>query len=536
MLEIQEKQHKRIVMLSSAALVFAAFATWQLFSGYFQTNTIAASVAAVPVANNIYLLSCITLMIAAIVMMMLRSFQDFRAIRKSELFDPATGLPSRKNLERTLVLDLARLRPGEALAIVCIDIRRFKSLNHSFGYQAGDKIISAVAARLRSVESEASFLARVDGDRFAFILRAINSQGGINDLVAAIQRCMIPPFQVAEKSIYIDVSVGSAMAATDEGVSTTELFRRAEFALAEAKAGDGKLHVSYSDNSDATAKRNSRMETGFRESLEAEELEIYYQPLVDSNFDRIVAVEALARWTHPQLGRVSPADFIGMAEELGLMAKLGNSVLRRACNHILPIPEIRLAVNISPNHFLAPGFCQDLADILAETGFPPHRLEIEVTENVLITKDESATDVIKAVRSLGVSVALDDFGTGYSGLSYLSRFTLDRIKIDASFVRELEDSISAQSMIATIIHLARDRGLDITVEGVETTGQVKFLSHFGSLWYQGYLFARPMPYSDLLKCSSIAKLTQQNYTGDTMPSKLPLQIHDQPEWSKLAAG
>ncbi len=535
MLEIQEKQHKRIVMLSSAALVFAAFATWQLFSGFFQHNSIAASVVPAPPAMNIYLLSCITLMIAAIVLMMLRSFQDFRAIRKSELFDPATGLPSRKNMERTLILDLARLRPGEALAVVCVDIRRFSSLNHSFGYQAGDKIIVAVAERLRTVEG-VGMLARVEGDRFAFILRAINSQGDINDLVAAIQRCMIPPFPVAEKSIYIDVSIGSAMVSAENPVSTTELVRRAEFALAEAKAGDGKLHVSYSDNSAATAERISKMETGFRESLEAEELEIYYQPLVDSNFDRIVAVEALARWTHPQLGRVSPADFIGMAEELGLMTKLGNNVLRRACNHILPIPDIRLAVNISPNHFLAPGFCDDLKDILAETGFPPHRLEIEVTENVLITRDEKSTDVIGAVRALGVSVALDDFGTGYSGLSYLSKFSLDRIKIDASFVRELEDSISAQSMIATIIHLARDRGLDITVEGVETTGQVIFLSHFGSLWYQGYLFARPMPYADLLQCSSIARLTQQNYAGEAMPSKLPLQMRDQPEWSKVAAG
>jgi diguanylate cyclase (GGDEF)-like protein len=533
MLELQEKQHKRIVMLSSAALVFAAFATWQLFSGFFAAKTIAPGTAPEP-GINVYLISCITLMIAAIVMMMVRSFQDFRQIRVSELFDTATGLPSRTNLLRAAESELQRLQLGEAVALVLVDIRRFKSLNHSFGYQAGDRIIAAVAERLASVKSEAHFLARYDGDRFALLLRQLNSAADVKEIAAGIQRAMVPPFQVAEKSIYIDVSIGSAFIPAADPVQVTELVRRAEFALTEAKAGESNAHVCYSASSVASATRISKMETGLRETLEAEELEINYQPLVDSRFDRIVAVEALARWTHPQLGRVSPADFVALAEELGLTSKMGNGILRRACMQIMPIPDIRLAVNISPRHFLEPGFCEDLKATLAETGMPPERLEIEVTENVLITQDERAAAVIASVRDLGVSVALDDFGTGYSGLSYLNRFDIDRIKIDASFVREIENSISAQSMVATIIHLARDRGLEITVEGVETTGQVVFLSHFGSLWYQGYLFARPMPYLDLLKCGSIAKSTQQSYSAAAMPTKLPLQMPQQPEWSKAA--
>ena len=528
MLELQEMQHKRIVMLASAALVFAVFATWQLFSGYFNSGT-----SEFAHSSNLYLLSCIILMVMAIVIMMLRSFQDFRAIRRGALFDKATGLPSRANLEAAITAQFSKLQPGEAAAVILVDIRRFKSLNHSFGYQAGDRIIQAVSARLKSVEQENLTLARMGGDRFALFMHAITSQGAVSELVTGLQRALIPPFSVAEKSIYIDLSIGTAYVAEQDMISCTELLRRAEFALLEAKASDGKQHVNYSEGSAASAKRASTMETGLRQTLEANELEIHYQPLVDANFDKIVAVEALARWTHPQFGRVSPLDFVGMAESLGLVAKMGNNILLRACQQIRPLGNIRLAVNISPRHFLAPGFVVDVKAILAQADFPAHRLELEVTENVLISENETAADVIAAVRALGISVALDDFGTGYSGLSYLSRFQLDRIKIDASFVRELEASISAQSMVATIIHLARDRGLEITVEGVETMGQVLFLSRFGSLWYQGYLFAKPMPFSDLLQTSGFAQAALPRCKPGVESGYLDLK-QPQPDWSRQA--
>lgn len=499
MLELQEQQHKRVVMLSAAALVFAAFATWQLFSDVFTEGSLGSGY-----TSRIYLLSCITLMIAAIVVMMLRSFQDYRAIKTSELYDEATGLASRASLERKLAEDSQRLRPGEMMALVLLDIRRFKSLNHSFGYQTGDQIIQSVAERLRSLSTANIQLYKLDGDRFAFAFYGAESPSDFSTLAVNVQRAMVPPFPVGDKSIYIDLSIGLSHCTEGDGVDVAEIFRRAEFALAEAKSGDGKRHIVYSDRSAETARRASTMETDLREVLEAGGLEIYYQPLIDSQFKKIVAVEALARWTHPQLGRVSPADFVRVAESLGLVHKMGLNILRRACKQIGPLKGVKLAVNISPRHFMSPGFVEEVTSILAENQFPAERLEIEVTESVLITENEAASEIIDRLRATGVSLALDDFGTGYNGLSYLSRFSLDRIKIDASFVREIENSVSAQSMVSTIIHLAQDRGLHVTVEGVETTGQVLFLSRFGNIWYQGFLFARPMPYQDLLKTGALA--------------------------------
>lgn len=527
MLELQEQQHKRIVMLSGAALVFACFATWQLFSDVFSGDAPGAGY-----TNRVYLLCCITLMIAAIVVMLVRSFQDYRAIKTSELYDDATGLPSRASLERQAGEEIERLRPGEMAALILLDIRRFKSLNHSFGYQTGDKILQAVAERLRSLSTANRQLFKMEGDCFAYLMAGVVSPGELGETAASVQRALVPPFMAGEKSIYIDLSIGCALAGEGDKIGVTELLRRAEFALAEAKTGDGKRHVIYSDKSAATAKRTSTMETGLREALEAGGLEIYYQPLIESRFEKIVAVEALARWTHPQLGRISPTDFVRIAESLGLVHKLGSNILRRACKQILPLGGVKLAVNISPRHFMSPGFVEEVAEILRDTGFPADRLEIEVTESVLITENEAAGDVIDKLRAMGVSMALDDFGTGYNGLSYLSRFALDRIKIDASFVREIENSVSAQSMVSTIIHLARDRGLHVTVEGVETTGQVLFLSRFENIWYQGFLFARPMPYQDLMRTGSLASMEEARSLAK--PPKAPVYapaISDE-EWLK----
>ena len=244
MLELQEQQHKRIVMLSASALVFAGFATWQLFSDVFSGALLPEAL-----SSRIYLLSCITLMIATIVLIMMRSFQDYKAIKTSELYDESTGLPSKMNFDLQLEEACRQSRPGEGSALVLLDIRRFKSLNHSFGYTTGDEVIRAVAGRLRALASARMQIFKLGADRFAFLALQCQGNAGIGDMASIIQRAMVPPFAIGEKSIYIDLSIGAAYIEDCETATATEFFRQAEFALAEAKSGDGKRHVIYSDRS-----------------------------------------------------------------------------------------------------------------------------------------------------------------------------------------------------------------------------------------------------------------------------------------------
>ncbi len=408
--------------------------------------------------------------------------------------------------------------------MVLLDIRRFQSLNHSYGYKTADKVVEALADRLRHFNREDVMLARLEGGTFAILMCRITAKTTITDLVTSLQRAMATPFVIGDKNVYVDLSLGSVYCNSPTGTDAEELMRRAEFALQQAKAGQGKKHVGYSDGSAASARRISAIETGLRETLEADEIDIYFQPLVDSQFNQIVAVEALARWTHPQYGRVPPLDFINVAESLGLVSRLGLNILRRACIQIKPLGEVKLAVNISPRHLLTPDFVASVKTILAETGFPARRLELEITENVLLSENKATVETMAALRSMGISVALDDFGTGYSGISYLNRFDVDRIKIDACFVREIEHSLSSQSIVSSVVQLARERGIKITVEGVETMDQVMYLKSFGDIWYQGYLFAKPMPYAMLLESGRV--------TGAAIPQKPALHSRPMREWER----
>ncbi len=491
-------------MLSSSSLVFAAFASWELAGEALATFPEMGS----EQSRQLYLMSCTVLIASVIIFTMFRSFQDYNAICRGHLFDSATGLASLPGFEQALSLELARLGPGEGIAILFADIRRFKSLNHSFGHQAGDSIIKAVACRLGQAVPGGNLLAHLEGGCFAFIFQA-NVKSTVSCFASQVQRSMVAPFLVNDRRIFIDLSLGSAHVVDSDRVDAAEAMRRAEFSLLEAKAGSG-AHVCYSDVSELSAKRISAIETDLRETLETAEIDIYFQPLVDWQFDRIVAVEALARWTHPQYGRVSPADFVGVAESLGLDNKLGLSILRRSCKMVEPLTDLHLAVNISPSHFLKPGFPEDVKLILEQTGFPAGRLELEITENILLSDSEQSREAIEAVRALGVAVVLDDFGTGYSGLSYLNRYHVDRIKIDATFVRGIENSETAQSIVSNIMALARERNIMVTVEGVETIDQVRYLNRFGDLWYQGFLFARPMPFEQLLDAAPFADVAVKN--------------------------
>ena len=309
MLELQEQQHRRIITLSLVALAIAGFETWSVLYGSPEPDGEASQFA------TAYLVCCLILIVFSTISTVIMAFRDHKAIRASALFDRHTGLPNQANFRDCVAKGLAAMQPEEAMALVLLDIRRFQSLNHSYGYKTADKVVEALAVRLRHFCREEVILARLEGGTFAILMRKVTAKTAPGDLVTALSRAMATPFVIGDKNVYVDLSIGSVYCGAPGEADAVELMRRAEFALHQAKAG--KKHVSYSDGSAATARRISALETGLRETLEADEIDIYFQPLVDSRFDSIVAVEALARWTHPQYGRVPPIDFIGVANRSG---------------------------------------------------------------------------------------------------------------------------------------------------------------------------------------------------------------------------
>lgn len=494
MLELQEWQHRRVVMLGTAALVFAAFAIWHLFSGAISEFRVGDWNLA---RREVYLLSASTLMVTAVVNIVVRSFLDMEKIRLSELYDRNTKLPNRRHFADALRAGIAGIKPGYGFAVVIVDIRRMKAINQGRGYVVGDEAIRETARRLAEMSPQGAELARFDGDRFAFAIANVPQLQSIHDFGKKLAEAFREPLALTGGALYLDIAIGAAMTERRGDVDESEILRRAEIALLEAKSNGDQILVLYDENFAMAARRLFSIETELRQSIENGTIAVAYQPLVDTSLDKVVAVEALARWRHPEFGPVSPSEFIRIAESLGLIGKLGVAVMRTACAALRPLPGIRLAVNISPRHFLDPAFPGEVAGVLRETGLDANRLEIEITENVLILENERAIEAITKLRELGVSIALDDFGTGYSGLSYLHRLPVDRLKIDASFVREIGHSRSAQTMLATIVDLARSRDIAVTVEGVETVEHVRFLSRLGYLWFQGYLFSKPISLDEL---------------------------------------
>jgi EAL domain-containing protein (putative c-di-GMP-specific phosphodiesterase class I) len=297
---------------------------------------------------------------------------------------------------------------------------------------------------------------------------------------------------------YVDFSIG-AVFSDDKRVDVDAFIRQAELAFLHCKTHIDTNYAEFSENLAESVKRLSSLETGLREALETGQIDLHYQPLISSDLESMIGVEALARWNHPKLGKIPPQEFVLIAEALGLTAKLGNVVLREACRSIKPIPELKLAVNISTHHFLNPNFIEDVDKVLELTGFDPNRLEIEITENALIGANDRANLVVKELQSRGIAVALDDFGTGYTSLAYLNQFCVDRVKIDAEFIKKVGVDQNAQSTFSSIIELVEIHGFNVTVEGVETVEQIMFLKKFKNLCYQGFLFSKPLPYLDLIK-------------------------------------
>ena len=405
--------------------------------------------------------------------------------------DALTGLPNRVLFHDRLTRALTRAEEGSSVAVLCIDLDRFKTVNDTLGHPVGDGLLKGVAERLSGCVREGDTVARLGGDEFAVIQHRLDSAEAAGLLAERIVETLSAPFEVGGHQVVTGASVGIAIAPAD-GSMAEELLKKADMALYRAKAeGRGAYHY-FEEEMDERLQARRLLELDMRRALVAGEFELFYQPLLNLAENRIAGCEALLRWRHPERGLVMPGEFISLAEEIGLIAPLGEWVLRRACAEAVHWPdEMKVAVNLSPVQFRSRGLVATVMSALANSGLPASRLELEITESVLLDDNAVNIKVLHELRALGVRIAMDDFGTGYSSLSYLRSFPFDKIKIDRSFVADLTDHGDALAIVKAVASLGASLGMVTTAEGVETEDQFDRLRNEGCTEIQGYLISEP---------------------------------------------
>jgi diguanylate cyclase (GGDEF)-like protein/PAS domain S-box-containing protein len=408
-------------------------------------------------------------------------------------YDALTDLPNRVLFRQQLEHALKQVRPDEQLAILYIDIDEFKSVNDALGHSIGDELLKAVADRLRGCLRKTDVAARLGGDEFAVLQTAVKSPSETAHLVEKIYRAIRDPYECASHLITADASVGIALASGDS-TDLDQLLKNADLAMYAAKSAGRRTYRFFKQDMEVQAKARHVLEMDLRQAISDGALEVHYQPCVSLQDNTITGCEALLRWRHPERGMISPAEFIPIAEETGLINQLGEWVLTTACAEATTWPDdIKLAVNVSPVQFKSGTLVLRIAAALAASGLPAARLELEITEAVLIRDDEAALAILHQLRAIGVRIALDDFGTGFSSLSYLQRFPFDKIKIDRCFVNDIAEPDGSSYIVQAVVNIAAARQMTTTVEGVETKQQRDLLRALGCAEMQGYLFSPAKP-------------------------------------------
>ena len=435
--------------------------------------------------------------------------EDVTELRRSEQriqhlahYDALTDLPNRVLFRERLESELQHIGRGGSFALLYIDIDQFKEINDSLGHAVGDEFLKMLAQRLTACLGDANFVARLGGDEFAVIQSPISGRADVEELVTRVFDLIREPFNCASHQLACDASIGIAMAPFD-GTDIDQLIKNADLAMYEAKSSGRRTFHFFEPWMDAKARERRELALELRETIRLGGFEIHYQPIVDISDNVVRVCEALLRWNHPKKGWISPADFIPIAEETGLINDLGEWVLRNACKAAVAWPdEVKLAVNVSPVQFKSQTFALRVMQALAESGLSAGRLELEITEAVLIRDDETALAVLHQLRAIGVQISLDDFGTGYSSLSYLQRFPFDKIKIDRSFIKALSGSDESSSIVKAVVTIANARNIVTTAEGVETQQQLDQLRLLGCTQMQGWLFSAALPAPEVLEMLS----------------------------------
>ncbi|MES5486405.1 EAL domain-containing protein [Bradyrhizobium sp. INPA03-11B] len=409
-------------------------------------------------------------------------------------YDALTDLPNRALFHEEIKRELTHVTPDSQLAVLYIDIDEFKGVNDSLGHMVGDELLKSVARTLSGVIGDGDFVARLGGDEFAIVQTGVKSELEVSDLVARIYEVIRSPYQCLGHQVTTDASIGIALAPKD-GTDLDQIMKNADLAMYAAKSAGRRVARFFEPAMDADARARRELEMELRRTIAAGSgLEVYYQPCVDLRSNEITGCEALVRWRHPVRGMISPAEFVPIAEETGLINQLGEWVLMTACKEAVNWPDhIRLAVNVSPVQFRSGTLALKVIAALAASGLSAGRLELEITEAVLIRDDETALAALHQLRAIGIRIALDDFGTGYSSLSYLKRFPFDKIKIDRCFVTDIADPQGSAGIVEAVVNIATERSMTTTAEGVETAQQQQLLRELGCSEMQGYLFSAPKP-------------------------------------------
>jgi len=408
--------------------------------------------------------------------------------------DAMTGLPNRTVFSEHLGRAIEKASAGnEPIAVLAIDLDGFKAVNDIHGHPVGDDLLVAVAHRLRSVVRGNEMVARVGGDEFL-----VAQLGGIQPhhaglLSERILKVLNEPVAIGADTVRVGGSVGVALYPSD-AANMTDLIKNADMALYRAKRDGRGVTRFYEASMDEALRQRRQLEADLRHAIARGDLLLHYQPLADVETGQVIGMEALARWNHPTLGPIGPEQFIRLAEESGLIIKLGEWVLREACSEAVRwSPPLKLSVNLSPGQFMQEDLAGDIEQILSETGLEPSRLDLEITEGLLIKDARHAVAVLERLQGIGVQISMDDFGTGYSSLSYFRMFKFDKLKIDQSFVRDMIGNPQARAIIRSVIGLGRGLGMPVIAEGVETTEQMEALRAEGCDQVQGYLISRPNP-------------------------------------------
>jgi len=433
--------------------------------------------------------------------------EDITAQRRAETriahmsrHDSLTGLANRVLLREWLEEALTGARSAAPCALLRLGLDHFKRIHDSQGHMTGDALLRAVAERMRRLVRESGAIARIGGDEFAIVQNGVSQPAQAKALAARLISGLDFPFEIGGRWFGVGASIGIAIAPADEGgpLEADQLLRNADIALCRAKAEGRGCYRVFALEMDTLMQARGTLELGLRKALREEEFALLYQPLVHVQSRRLTGFEALIRWQHPERGLVNPGEFIPLAEEAGLVTEIDEWVLRAACREAAGWPEeVRVAVNLSAAHFQSGAVIGTVAGALTESGLRPGRLEIEITESMMIENSESALASLHQIHDLGARISMDDFGTGYSSLGYLRNFRFDKIKIDQSFIRELATRADSIAIIRAITSLCDSLGMASTAEGVETEEQMTALVQEKCTEAQGYLFGRPCPASEI---------------------------------------
>jgi diguanylate cyclase (GGDEF)-like protein len=428
------------------------------------------------------------------------TFDDITEQRRAEdmishmaYHDALTALPNRVLFYEKMEELLKPASRSGAFAVFSLDLDHFKSVNDTLGHAIGDKLLQAAAGRMRGCVREVDVVARLGGDEFAIVQVAFTLPADATALATRLIDAVGAPYQLDGHQVAVGTSIGIAVAPGD-GADPNQLMKNADLALYRSKADGGNVYRFFEEQMDACMQEYRALELDLRKALANGEFTLNYQPIVNLKTGKIAACEALIRWHHPERGWVPPLEFIPIAERTGLIVPIGEWVLRRACADAAEWPEeFTVAVNVSPVQFKSANFIDLVTRVLEKSGLPASRLELEITELVLMQDDKAAFALLHQIKDLGVSIAMDDFGTGYSSLGYLRSFPFDKIKIDQSFIRDLSMNKDSLAILRAVVGLGRGLGVVTTAEGVETQSQLEVLRAEGCTQGQGFFFSRPQP-------------------------------------------